>query len=183
MVNYLWDNLFRKDAREQEIEDVLKENYIFKTLNRVELLFIKDLFHLRTYRPGETIFTQGEVGVGMYILVKGSVNINVENLHATEPSEKIQFITRLTRGDFFGELALVEQAGRYTATAVAMDQVTLLGFFKPDLRELMERNPRVATKIVLRLSEVLGRRLRETAERFSEVKRELKEISERHAEE
>ena len=180
MVNYLWDNLFQKDQRELEIDSVLKDNFIFRILNRVELLFVKDLFHVRTYRPGETVFTQGEVGVGMYIVIRGTVNITTENLRAHNESERVQFITRLSKGDFFGELALVEQAGRYTASATAAEPVTLIGFFKPDLQELTERNPRIATKVVLRLAEVLGCRLRETSDRFTEVKKELKELSEKN---
>jgi CRP/FNR family cyclic AMP-dependent transcriptional regulator len=181
MVNYLWDNLFQKDQREEEIDAVLRDNFIFRILNKIELLFVKDLFHVRTYRPGEAIFTQGEVGVGMYIVVKGTVNITVENLRATEESQRLQFITRLAKGDFFGELALVEQAGRYTASATAADAVTLIGFFKPDLQELTDRNPRISNKVILRLAEVLGRRLRETSDRFTEVKKELKELSEKNA--
>src|SRR5690606_30815615 len=89
-------------------------------------------------------------------------------------------VTRLSRGDFFGEISLVEQAGRRTATASAADDVILLGFFKPDLAEIVERNPRMGVKLLTRLGEILGRRLKETADRFTEVKRELKELGRVH---
>jgi len=177
MVNYLWDNLFRRNSDQDETHNALSENYLFKPLTGYELAFIKGLVHTRIYKPGEVIFTQGELGVGMYITLKGTVNITVEDLHARDESEKNIFITRLTRNDFFGEISLVEQAGRRTATATAADEVTLLGFFKPDLAEVIERNPRVAVKILTRLGEVLGRRLKETADRFTEVKRELKDLA------
>lgn len=180
MVNYLWDNLFKRGPRDQDIEGILSENYIFKILSKSELSFLRGLVHRRTYKPGEAIFTQGELGVGMYIVVKGTVNITVEDLHAPDESQKNIFVTRLTSGDFFGELSLVEDAGHRTATATAADEVILLGFFKPDLSEITERNPRMAVKILSRLGEVLGRRLKETAERFSEVKRELKEMALQH---
>ncbi len=177
MVNYLWENLFRRGQKDSEIDLVLNENYLFRVLSKAEMAFIKTLVHYRAYRPGESIFRQGELGVGMYIIVKGTVNITVEDLRAADESQRNVFVTRLGRGDFFGEIALVEQTGRRTATATATDEVALLGFFKPDLAEIIERSPRTGVKILTRLGEVLGRRLKETAERFTEVKRELKEMA------
>ncbi len=177
MVNYLWENIFRRGPKESDLEMILSENYLFRVLSKAELAFVKSLVHLRLYRPGEPIFRQGELGVGMYIIVKGHVNITVEDLRVVDESQQNVFVTRLGRGDFFGEIALVEQTGRRTASASAADEVSLLGFFKPDLAEIVERNPRTGVKILTRLGEVLGRRLKETAERFTEVKRELKEMS------
>ena len=113
----------------------------------------------------------------MYIVVQGTINITVEELHTVDEVQRNVFVTRLSRGDFFGEISLVEPAGRRTATATAAEEVALLGFFKPDLSEVIERNPRAAIKILSRLSEVLGRRLKETADRFAEVKRELRQMT------
>lgn len=177
MVSYLWDNFFKKETGDTDIIGMLSENFIFKVLTSSELHFVKKLIHVRHYKPGEVIFTQGELGVGMYIVADGTVNISVEDLHTLNDADRNVFITRLAKGDFFGEISLVEQAGRRTATATAADNVTLLGFFKPDLSEAIERNPRMGVKILSRLGEVLGRRLKETADRFTEVKRELKEIA------
>jgi CRP-like cAMP-binding protein len=181
MVNYLWDNLFKRSQKDEQIQAILADNYIFSTLSKPELHFVKRLVHYRSYRPGETIFRQGEMGVGMYIIAKGTANITVEDLQKTDGDAREVFVTRLARGDFFGEIALVEQAGRRTATATAADDVTLLGFFKPDLAEIIERSPRTGIKIVAKLAEVLGRRLQETADRFTELKRELREMSRTNA--
>ena len=175
MVNFLWDNIFKKDQGKKDIASVLSSNYLFETLSPREIMFVQEIIHARNYRPGEVIFSQGEAGVGMYIIVKGSVNMTVEDLHSSDANNRV-FVTRLSQSDFFGEIALVEKKSRRTATATAVDEVTLLGFFKPDLYEIIDRNPRTGVKIVTRLAEVLGRRLRETAESFSELKRELKNL-------
>ncbi len=177
MVNYLWDNIFKRGDRNDDVELLLSENFIFKVLSKPELYFLRGLVHYRTYKPGEQIFAQGELGVGMYIVVQGTINISVEELQTIDERQKSIFVTRLSRGDFFGEISLVEPSGRRTATATAADDVALLGFFKPDLAEVIDRNPRAAIKILSRLSEVLGRRLKETADRFAEVKRELRQMS------
>lgn len=175
-MDYLWQNFFRRDQREQEIDQLLKENYIFKILSPPELKFVRSLIHVRQFQPGEPIFKQGEFGVAMYIVMKGHVNVMVDEVTDDQNIRQV-FVTRLQRGDFFGELALVEQGGKRTATAVAADEVSLLEFLKSDLSEVVERNPRTAVKILSRLAEVLGRRLKETADRFTEMKRELKALS------
>lgn len=177
MVNFIWENIFRRAEKGQDIDRAIADNYLFKGLNKSERAFVRTLLHERQYRAGEAVFRQGELGIGMYMIVHGSINITVEDASAVDEASKATFITRLSDGDFFGEIALVEQAGRRTATATAASESALLGFFKPDLAEVVERNPRLAVKILTHLAEVLGRRLKETTDRFTEVKRNLRELS------
>lgn len=178
MVNFIWENYFRKDAAEQTELEVLRNAYIFGSLTQKELRFLKETVHVRTYRPGEIVFRQGELGIGMYIVVKGAIEIFVENLDEAGETQTL-FVTRLTNGDFLGELSVIETNSRRTATAVATEETTLIGFFKPDLMEIIERQPATGIKIVLRLGEVLGRRLKETTTKVTELKRELKRLGEK----
>lgn len=181
MVSYLWENFFRNDERSRQIDQILRDNFIFQDLSASEMSFVRKLVHYRTYRPGEPVFKQGELGVGMYILVKGHINVTVDEIGRSSSAQKNSVVARLSPGDFFGEIALVEQVSRRSATALAADEVVVLGFFKPDLSEILERSPRTGIKILSKLSEVLGRRLKETAEKFTDLKRELKELSNQNA--
>lgn len=180
MVNLIWENIFKRSDRGKDLAVVLSENYIFETLSKAEIKFVKEMVHVRNYRPGEVVFRQGEIGVGMYIIANGSVDVLVEDIPADTPEKQTVFVTRLTTADFFGELSLVEENGRRTATAVASVETTLVGFFKPDLMEIVERNPSTGVKIVLRLAEVLGKRLKETTIKVTELKREVRRFSERN---
>ena len=69
------------------------------------------------------------------------------------------FPDQLAEGSFLGELALVDPNHLRTANAVAMERSVLIGFFKPDLEDILERNPAMGVKILFQLSTVLGRRL------------------------
>ncbi len=178
MVNFLWENLFRPEGKTKDILHALSENYLFENLSKKELRFVKEMVHLRTYRPGEPVFRQGEIGVGMYIIVKGSVDVFVEDTTTETDERRMSFVTKLTQDDFLGELSLVEEGGRRTATAIASVETVLIGFFKPDLMEILERQPATGVKIVLKLAEVLGRRLKETTIKVSELKREVRRFSE-----
>lgn len=175
-MNFLWDNIFRHTKREDDIRATLRENLLFQDLTDRELGFLEDIVHIRKYHAGETVFRQSEVGVGMYIIVKGRVEIFVSDAGSSTEEGRDIFITQLLPGDFFGELSLVEENGRRTASAIAREETTLIGFFKPDLMEILARSPQTGIKIVSRLAEVLGRRLKETTEKVSELRRALKEL-------
>lgn len=178
MVNFLWENLFKKEEKEKDLVHLLGDNYLFENLTKNELQFLSRIVHVREYKPGETIFRQGEIGVGMYIIIKGDVDIHVESTPVEgESTSSPAPITQLEAGDFFGEISLVEENGRRTATALAATEASLIGFFQPDLNEVIERNPSTGVKILLKLSQVLGKRLKETASKISELKRELRLIN------
>ena len=174
MADFLWKNYFKRTTEEKEISAILKENILFADLSSKQLKFVTNIVHLRKYRTGEVVFRQGEVGVGMYIIASGHVNITVEEtISDKNKSPHGIIITKLVSGDFFGELSLVEENGRRSATAVAGEDTSLIGFFKPDLLEILERRPGIGVKIALRLGEVIGRRLKETTDRVSILEEQL----------
>ncbi len=174
-MNFIWDNIFRRNS-DQSTFTILRESYLFRDLTDSEVRFLERCVHIRHYHAGESIFRQGEVGVGMYLITKGRVEIYVIDPDAKSESSREIYITQLLAGDFFGELSLVEENGRRTATAVAREETMLIGFFKPDLNEILARRPAMGTKITLRLAEILGRRLKETTEKVSELRRVLKDL-------
>ena len=174
MTEFLWKNLFKKEKNADSIQAKLKANVLFQDLNFSELSFVEKIVHLRNYHTGEIIFRQSEVGVGMYIISKGSVNIYVEEVEPKTGEIKSNHVTQLKEGDFFGDLALVEDNGRRSASAIANEDCVLIGFFKPDLMEVANRNPSAGVKILLRLGEVLGARLVETTAKISELKKAAK---------
>jgi CRP-like cAMP-binding protein len=177
MATLLWDNLFKRRPTENGIETLLKQNVLFQDLSFRQLKFLATIVHRRRYKAGEIIFRQGEFGVGMYIIVSGSVDIAIAKARS-EPAERLDeiVITRLGAGDFFGELALVEPDGRRSAAARAAQETELIGFFKPDLMDILERNPSVGVKITLRLGEVIGCRLKETTRRLSALEAQLEQL-------
>jgi CRP-like cAMP-binding protein len=56
-------------------------------------------------------------------------------------------------------MALLDESPR-SATAVANGETTLLGLFRPDLFNLIERKPRLGSKILLKLAQMIAERLR-----------------------
>lgn len=182
MINILWENLFKKEEASQKIAKLLQQNKIFSTLAKKEIRVVEELIHERHYRAGEAVFRQGELGIGMYIIAKGAVDISVAELEDITATDKFSevLITKLKKGDFFGELSLVEDNGKRTAHATASEDSVLIGFFKPDLNVILQSHPSIGSKITMNLAEVVGRRLKSTTEKIAQLRNEMKMITELH---
>jgi CRP-like cAMP-binding protein len=175
----IWDNLFHKSAGETQAFDILKDSILFKDLNMNELEIVYKIMNPRNFRAGEVIFKQGDCGVGMYIIISGTVSIFLEEVLENQEIRR-NFITKLSRGDFFGESSLVIENGNRSASVIAKEDCQLLSFFYPELREIITRYPKAGNKILMRLGEVLGTRLRESNKKIisliSEVETLKKEL-------
>ncbi len=98
----------------------------------------------RTYAPGAAICREGEEGEEMYIIQKGKVRVSKRF------AGKTHVISVLEKGDFFGEMAIVNRIQR-TATVTAIDTVELLVFDRDGLQNMIARNTRIAMTIIDRL--------------------------------
>lgn len=158
MKSPLWSNIFKNwNLQESEKVTALKHVPVFDGLSDKELDEIEKLTHERTYQSGEHVFKNKAPSEGMFIIISGSVEIYLENTGDNN------ILAELNDQDFFGEIALLDTKPR-SAGAIATTPSTLLGFFRPDLLSLMERNPALSSKILTNLGAVLAERLRKTNE-------------------
>jgi len=164
----IWKNIFsERSVREGSTEDLLSKVPAFGSLTTRELKEVAAIVHKRQYRTGEPVFYQGDPGLGMYMIQEGEVSIALGSKDALEEELAV-----LTEGDFFGEIALMDESPR-TANAICKSDCTLIGFFRPDLFELIEKKPRLGTKIVMKLAEIIAQRLRKTDKELSKIKSQL----------
>ncbi len=146
----IWDNIFRSNGERLATWELLRNIPLFSELSRKELAAVERILYRREYAAGEIIFRQGEPGVGMYLIEQGRVAI------LYEPTGRV--LSRLCDGDFFGEIALLNETPR-SATARAETASTLWGFFQPELLGLLARDPKLGVKVLLPLARIAGRRL------------------------
>jgi CRP/FNR family cyclic AMP-dependent transcriptional regulator len=99
---------------------------------------------VRAYLPGAVICREGEEGEEMYIIQKGKVRVSKRF------AGKSNVISVLEKGDFFGEMAIVNRIKR-TATVTAIDDVELLVFDREGLQNMIVRNVRIALTIIDKL--------------------------------
>ena len=149
----MYKNFFRKQNNIDPILTTLERIPIFENLLKKELKNIAQLTHEREYKSNEYIFKKHAPAEGMYVILHGEIEIK-------DPKSGNIF-ANLHSGDFFGELALLDEEPR-SASAICNVPSRLIGFFRTDLLTLINRYPELGNKILLNLSRVLGERLRET---------------------
>jgi CRP/FNR family cyclic AMP-dependent transcriptional regulator len=84
-------------------------------LSRMEIHFLSSLSKERRLKAGEVLFREGDPGDAMYVVVEGRVRIGKQIPGAGE--EALAF---MERGDWFGEMALIDNQPR-SAEATAHD--------------------------------------------------------------
>ena len=171
----LWRNLFSgKSIEDGSTEAVLSRVPAFADLSPRELRGVAAIVHKREYKAGEPVFYQGDPGLGMYIIREGEVSIRIEEREGEDEELAV-----LSDGDFFGELALLDESPR-SAAAICKKDCSLIGFFRTDLFELIEQKPELGIKIVLKLAEILAVRLRKTDKDLSKFRSQVERIAPRN---
>ena len=157
MVDGFWGNIFRGSGKKESNDlSMLKVVPILDGLSRDELREFERIVHHRHYKADENIFWEGEPGVGIYIIQEGAVRI-----YKTLPDGSDKELAVLKNGDFFGEMALLDESPR-SASAVAMETSHILGLFRPEFFDILERKPKLGLEVTTKLAQMIGNRLRIT---------------------
>jgi CRP/FNR family transcriptional regulator, cyclic AMP receptor protein len=119
---------------------------LFADLDKRELNSLADSFKERTFTAGDTIASEGAGGVGFFIIDEGDAKVMRGD----------QEVARLGPGDYFGELALIDEGTR-TATLVAETDMTCYGLTSWEFRPLVEGSSQIAWKLL----QALAKQLRE----------------------
>jgi len=130
---------------------LLAQISIFETLQPEDLEQLSARLRSRRYAKGEIVFHQGDVGTALYIVRKGEVAIR---LSSDDGKEAI--LALLDRGDFFGELALLDDEPRST-DAVAREESDLLVLQREDFRHFLEERPHLTMKFLSALTRMVRR--------------------------
>ncbi len=137
----------------QQVADFLRKVSLFEDLDERSLTAIANAVVEQSYPPGQVIVREGDSGVGAFIIRSGRVEVLQERGgHAVK-------LTELGPGDFFGEMALLDEFPR-SATVRTLEPTTAFGLTRWHFRGILESHPQIALGIL----PVLTKRLR-TAER------------------
>ncbi len=113
---------------------------------RDELAAFERSGQLRAFRAGQTIFSAGEPGDGFYVIETGRVNIA-----AAVAGGDLRQLASIGPGDFFGEMAVLDDAPR-SATAIAETDTAAFFLGRDQLLALLEQRPRLALNLIREFS-------------------------------
>lgn len=140
----------RLDARTQEVVDLLSEVPALEHLSSSALFAMAEAVHRRRYRRGESLYYEGDPGLGLYIIERGRVRL------VTEPEPgRTRELRQLGRHDLFGVLSALGDFRRLE-TAETATEVRVLGFFRPDLKNVVKRHPKAGAEITMALARAVA---------------------------
>ncbi len=126
--------------------DLLQRVPIFQNLERKDLERIARSLKERTFRAGDTVTTEGQGGVGFFVIESGEATVS----QAGEERGKMH------SGDHFGEIALIGETDR-TATVRAETDLKCWGMTFWEFRPLVEENATIAWNMLQAMAKMLSR--------------------------
>ena len=121
--------------------DLLQRVPLFSDLDHKELERIAASMKPRTFQAGDQVTTEGQSGVGFFVIEDGEAKVTVGGEERR----------RLGPGDYFGEVALLNESAR-TATITAESDLRCYGLTSWEFRPLVETHSSIAWKLLQTMS-------------------------------
>ena len=136
--------LFSHDAK----ADALAKAPLFRNLSRSDLVALAKVTEDLEVEEGKVLAREGEIGHEFFVIVDGEVEVAKDGAP----------VRRLGSGDFFGEIALIWESPRRTATVTAATTVRLFVLTRQAFRGLIDHHSDIEEKVL----EALEERVRST---------------------
>jgi CRP-like cAMP-binding protein/Tfp pilus assembly protein PilF len=129
-------------------------------LSRRELMTLATFSKEKRFTPGASLFQEGDEGSEMYIILEGRAMISKYIPGAGEEALAI-----LERGDFFGEMSLIDGEPRSADARAHAGPLTVLALDQGTVREVLAMDPDAALEFLQLLCRLVANRLREIDEK------------------
>lgn len=156
------------------IEEI-KNFDIFKDLEEIEVKKFLQFAQVKQFAQEEIIFMQGDPGNGLFLILKGVIEIFIE------PGGKKISLAKLKAGEFMGEMSLFGEAQKRTASALAFERVTAVWISALDFRRLQTSGPKILSKLMLRMVLALAQRHRKIKQDIRQAQVKIEELKGSHA--
>lgn len=126
--------------------DALKKVPLLAGLSERELERLAAQLHERKFPAGSTVVSEGATGTGFFVITEGEAEVEIGG----------QVLSKLGPGDYFGEMALIDEGIR-SATITAVTDLTCYGMTPWEFKPFVDEHPEVAWTLLQNMT----RRLRE----------------------
>lgn len=133
---------------DKSVADLLANVPLFSECTKRELRAISGAAKLVEHREGDVLAREGDRGLGFFVIAEGRAQVSIAGRNRA----------RLSPGDFFGEISLIDEGPR-SATVTAQTPMRLYGITAWNFRRLIAQNPSIAQKLL----RVMADRLRQSS--------------------
>ncbi|MEA2571873.1 MAG: family transcriptional regulator, cyclic receptor protein [Acidobacteriota bacterium] len=148
-------------VKSEDKVDLFKE----RGLSAAEMKLLATFSTEERFREGSMIFREGEKGDKLYIVLDGRIRIS-----KFIPGVGEEALTVLDRGDFFGEMALIDDKARSADGKAHDGDATVLSIDRATLNEILSMDPHASLQFLNLLCRMISRRLREINEKIVQWK-------------
>jgi len=127
-------------------------------------------------KPGQLLIAEGEASDWMMMLLSGTVDVGKRKVGTEFDHEEPGDITRLAvikEGAVVGEMSMLDGEPRY-ASCWALSVVEAAVLSRPAVSRLISSHPAVGAKLLVKLTQLLAQRLRNTSSQLVRVLQENK---------
>jgi 6-phosphofructokinase len=140
------------NSKDPAVLRLLRKVHTFKDLSSAEIKSLASILKMWQYRADEIVCREGHVGSAAYIVAEGEFFLDIMD----------RGIKSFYKGDFFGEIALVDAQPRM-GTIRAINKAALYGLEADDINNEKLLSPRIAKKIYQGFARSISSYLREGA--------------------
>ena len=126
--------------------DALGRAPLFGNLSRGELVELAKRTEDLEVGEGKVLAREGDLGSEFFVVVDGEVSVTKDGRE----------LRRLGPGDFFGEIALIWDSPRRTATVTAATPLRFFVLTRQAFRSLIDRHPDIESRVLEALEERVG---------------------------
>ena len=136
----------------------------FDKLDSDEIEIMADHVEYRKMPAGATLLEEGSSGDSLYYVVGGIVEIRKESMDGTQT-----ILSQFTKGAGIGEMGLIDENSKRSATATVIKESEFLVLSRKNFKDIKEKNPEIAIKILTSIACTIAARLRHTSGRFADI--------------
>lgn len=174
LLKYMWDASPLSFLNKETYHDFFKKISVLSSFTDNETRIFTKFLHRREFGINEVIFKQGDSGYGFYFIFKGSVNIYANYSAISEDFGEL--VIRLDKRQYFGEMGLLEEFNRRSATVISAENTVLLGIFKPDLERMLEVYPVIGAKFLRETALIMANRMGQLTREIVALKKRVIEL-------
>ncbi|MBF0446071.1 MAG: cyclic nucleotide-binding domain-containing protein [Magnetococcales bacterium] len=149
---------------EPEISDQVKQELLsdnFPGISPEDTVSVLPFLTSSNYQKDTMIFTEGDVSEFICIIVSGEIIVVKEDSKHLrfDSNYEHQIITRLHKGQLFGELAFIDELPR-SASAVTVSETVVIKLDRDNFDKMRDEHPRLWGNFILSISKLVCTRLR-----------------------
>jgi CRP/FNR family cyclic AMP-dependent transcriptional regulator len=164
--------------------DLLRTSPLLQDLSPAEACILGASMLFIRAEPGQLLIREGEAGDWMMLLLKGTVDVTrrveprpaavpdtmEEGAGEPEPRPAISRVAVLRPGAAFGEMSMLDSEPRYSScTAIEAVEAGVLG--RHAIALLIRDQPAVGAKLLVKITQLMAQRLRNTSNRLVKLLR------------